>query len=559
MSKKVRRNNRSVRKTRKSRHTRRRKRVKKQYGGVDSEEANSPPPSDKLNPSLVPNPLPVFSGTGEDFLKKAEEAEAADVASAPNPTTINISDLLKISPGQPTLSLAATPFTTPLPPAASVPAAATAPPTAPAASAPPPYQLPVVPGTSRPEKPLPIAYTRHEDGDLYRTPSNKIRSMYPVIGGYLERPTKLPVTDEIKGKEVKLIDAHGTIITDNWFLIPEGVKIITFSTMGTCVSGPLDKSHLEPILELYLSGGSLFKDDDEKEKEKTKEFYETVTSFHNREIEGGGNYKYDYKLHKENTIFPETKIFFDGPGSGCGKNDVDVNCAIVSFNKLTCRSLTDTEKLKDEIVHFIPNSINQDVKLSKLIKELGKGTYILFTCRSYDKSMFTDKKPFTERFLRDIESGRHMNDHGKIKEKEHNVITFKITVNEDAAKKESIEKFFFLVLGENNMAKIRNQPLVIVKLFRDIYLDVNPDDDITPFVSLTCLIRKYKDLYTNTDDIMLLNKTLFSLLKEGEGLILDEIGDEMLDTTEIDWPQTDEKVPAFARHLLWGYLKLKDT
>ena len=40
--------------------------------------------------------------------------------------------------------------------------------------------------------------------------------------------------------------------------------------MGTCVSGPLDKSHLEPILELYLSGGSLFKDDDEKEKEKTK-------------------------------------------------------------------------------------------------------------------------------------------------------------------------------------------------------------------------------------------------------------------------------------------------
>ena len=57
------------------------------------------------------------------------EAEAADVASAPNPTTINISDLLKISPGQPTLSLAATPFTTPLPPAAYVPAAvATAPP-----------------------------------------------------------------------------------------------------------------------------------------------------------------------------------------------------------------------------------------------------------------------------------------------------------------------------------------------------------------------------------------------------------------------------------------------
>ena len=54
------RNNRSFRKTIKDRRTRRTKRVKKQYGGVDSEEANNPPQSDKLNPSLVPNPLPVF-------------------------------------------------------------------------------------------------------------------------------------------------------------------------------------------------------------------------------------------------------------------------------------------------------------------------------------------------------------------------------------------------------------------------------------------------------------------------------------------------------------------
>ena len=262
---------------------------------------------------------------------------------------------------------------------------------------------------------------------------------------------------------------------------------------------------------------------------------------------------------KENTIFPETKISFDGPGSGCGKNDVDVNCAVITFNKLTCRGLTDAERLKHEIVHFIPDSVNQDVKLSKLIKELGKGTYLLFTCRSYDNPMITDKTPFTEKFFRDIESGRHMNAFGEIKQKDHDVITFKITVNEDAAKKQSIEKFMFLVLGENDIGKIRSEPLLLPKLFRDIYADVDPNIDITGMESLKVMIKKYKDLYDNPNDIRMLNQTIFSLLEYGKGLILDEIGDEMLDTTEFEWPPTNEKIPQFAKHLFWGYLSLKDT
>ena len=41
----------------------------------------------------------------------------------------------------------------------------------------------------------------------------------------------------------------------------------------------------------------------------------------------------------------------------------------------------------------------------------------------------------------------------------------------------------------------------------------------------------------------MLNKTIFSLLEDGKGLILDEIGDEMLDTTEFEWPPTNEKIP----------------
>ena len=96
----------------------------------------------------------------------------------------------------------------------------------------------------------------------------------------------------------------------------------------------------------------------------------------------------------------QNQDFFDGPGSGCGKNDVDVNCAVITFNKLTCRALTDAERLKHEIVHFIPDSVNQDVKLSKLIKELGKGTYLLFTYVVFLIWLITDKTPFTDKFFR---------------------------------------------------------------------------------------------------------------------------------------------------------------
>ena len=90
-----------------------------------------------------------------------------------------------------------------------------------------------------------------------------------------------------------------------------------------------------------------------------------------------------------------------------------------------------------------------------------------------------------------------MNTFGEIKQKDHDVITFKITVNEDAAKKQSIEKFMFLVLGENDIGKIRSEPLPTPKLFRDIYADVDPNIDITGMESLKVMIKKYKDLYDN--------------------------------------------------------------
>ena len=83
--------------------------------------------------------------------------------------------------------------------------------------------------------------------------------------------------------------------------------------------GETDKSHLEGILELYLSGGSLFKDDDEKEKEKTVEMDEILRDLSDRGKYIGlddfeDTFNYEYKLHKENTIFPETTIYFDGEG-----------------------------------------------------------------------------------------------------------------------------------------------------------------------------------------------------------------------------------------------------
>ena len=88
----------------------------------------------------------------------------------------------------------------------------------PAAGAPPPIPVTSSSWNFKTVKPLPIAYTRHRDGEFYRTPSKGIRTMYPVMGSYLDRPTKIPVTGEIKSKDVKLIDAHGTILTGNLYL-----------------------------------------------------------------------------------------------------------------------------------------------------------------------------------------------------------------------------------------------------------------------------------------------------------------------------------------------------
>jgi hypothetical protein len=420
--------------------------------------------------------------------------------------------------------------------------------------APPPSYVP---------DPLPIRYSR--EGTMFRTASNKLRNMRPIISNYLERPVKIPVTTAIKNKQVKVISAHGSIKKDTWLLIPEGVKIITFGAMGCSVRGETDKSHLESILELYLSGGSLFKEDDEREKEKTVEMDEILAGFSDRgkyidKDEYNDAFNYEYKLHKENTIFPETTITFDG--DGCSERYPDINCAIITFNKLTCRALTDVERVKEEIIHFIPDSVKTTIKLSDLIKKLGKGLYILFTCRVFDM-VETVETLFKDRFYSHLDIGRHKLGR-KIIESPHNVLTFNVTINENQGKKDTIERFIDMALYGKNP----DDPHERITLFKELYDDYDGDSEIDEINSLNIIMKKYKEIFLNLNnqdvnendidinEVVMLNKTIFSLLEVGQGLKLVD-GKECLDRRSVNLPLG--MVPQYVKFLILKIALLKDT
>ena len=385
--------------------------------------------------------------------------------------------------------------------------------------------------------------------------------MRPIISNYLERPVKLPVRSDIKNKQVKIISAHGAIKKDSWLLIPEGVKIITFGAMGCPVRGETDKSHLEGILELYLSGGSLFKDDDEKEKEKTVEMDEILRDLSDRGKYIGlddfeDTFNYEYKLHKENTIFPETTIYFDG--EGCSENYPDINCGIITFNKLTCRALTDVERVKEELIHFIPENVKTTIKLSELIQQLGKGIYILFTCRVFDM-VETVESIFKNRFYTQLDIGRHKLGRELI-EVPHNVLTFNITINENQGKKDTMQRFINMALYD----KDSEDPHERMTLFKELYDDYDGDTEIDETTSLNIIMKKYKELFTNyqgeddidVNEVVMLNKTIFSLLEVGQGLKLVD-GEECLDRDIVELPLG--MFPKYAKFLVIKFIVLKPT
>ena len=403
-------------------------------------------------------------------------------------------------------------------------------------SAPPPSYL-----SSSFVQPLKLPMSYDIIDGYYSTPFNRISNKPPIMSNFLERPKKITITDDIKNKEVKIIGAHGRIKKDNWFLIPEGVKIITFSSMGCSVSGEADKSHLEPILELYLSGGSLFKDNDENDKEKTNEMDEILEDFSRRGefLKTGDMYNYGYKLHKENSIFPETIIYLDGHGCDVKKPE-DVNCGIITFNKLTCRSLSIPKILEDEIIHFIPDNVSQHIKLSELIEDLGKGVYILFTCRVFD---IVENLPFKDKFYRKLDSGRHVYNKS-LNPAKHEVLTFNISINEKLEAKLCIEKFIKLVGGG-----VR-KPMDILNFFETIYSGV--EDEIDENVSLNLLNEKYSRFYSDINDIFMLNKAIFTFLDVDRGLKL------LNEKVYIDKTISEKnKRPAYVNSLLQAYVLSK--
>lgn len=510
------RNTRRNRKTRSFRKTRNTRMKRKQYGGVNSEE--------EFSALGLGNIVPEDS---QEYLRRVRSSSPPeDIPNSPiivDPSNVVILDEFQGSD----------------PPSNVLP------------SAPPPYVHPT----------LPIHYKR--EGNLFRTPSNKLRNMPPIMSNYLDRPVRMPITSSIKNKQVKMISAHGDIKKDKWLLIPSGVKIITFSAMGCGVRGETDKSHLESILELYLSGGSLFKDDDEREKEKTVEMDEILKGLSDRgENIGVDAFNYEYKLHKENTIFPETTIYFDG--EGCSENYPDINCGIITFNKLTCRGLTDVERVKEELIHFIPDNVKKTIKLSDLIKQLGKGIYILFTCRVFNM-VETIETIFKDRFYSSLDTVRHKIGRELI-EVPHNVLTFNIIINENQEKKNIIQRFIDMAL----YGKDSENPYERITLFKELYDDYDGDDEIDETLSLNIVMKKYKEIFLSVyskyqdvnendidvNEIVMLNKTIFSLLEVGNGLKLVD-GKECLDRRISKLPFGD--FPDYAKNLLLKFVLLKDT
>lgn len=517
---------------------------RKQYGGVNSEEEFSALGLGNIVPQMSQESLRRVrsSSPPEDNPKSPVIVDPRDVV------ILNEQDNLLAS-ATPSSLLARTPPSTLL---------ERAPPSSLLASAPPSTLLERTPPPYVPEQ-LPVRYSR--EGSMFRTASNKLRSMRPIISNYLERPVKLPITSAIKNKQVKIISAHGSIKKDTWLLIPEGVKIITFGAMGCSVRGETDKSHLESILELYLSGGSLFKEDDEREKEKTVEMDEILTGFSDRgkyidKDEFNDAFNYEYKLHKENTIFPETTITFDG--EGCSENYPDINCAIITFNKLTCRALTDVERVKEELIHFIPASVETTIKLSDLIKQLGKGIYILFTCRVFDM-VETVETMFKDRFYSQLDTGRHKLGRELI-DVPHNVLTFNITINENQGKKDTMQRFIDMALYD----KDSGNPGERLTLFKELYDDYDEDTEIDETNSLNIIMKKYKEIFSNSpyegdidiNEVVMLNKTIFSLLEVGQGLKLVD-GKECLDRRSVNLPLG--KFPQYVKFLILKIALLKPT
>lgn len=188
-------------------------------------------------------------------------------------------------------------------------------------------------------------------------------------------------------KSVKVIAAHGSLMPNRFFKIPSGVKIITLSSTNVCINAPPDISDVEPIMKYYIDGNTIFQRDDSI-KELEPEMNVVIDSYKRmgeRNFNSINMYNFQYGLHLPGELFNETKIQLRG--DGCDRSDPrGFNCAIICLQKGT-KNYNDYYhfKVKDEELPGVAGTgENTMEKLSNIIEKMGKGTYVLFTCRYFE-------------------------------------------------------------------------------------------------------------------------------------------------------------------------------
>jgi hypothetical protein len=213
-------------------------------------------------------------------------------------------------------------------------------------------------------------------------------------------------TSKCKGdadKSLKIIAAHGSLIPYRFFKIPEGVKIITLSPTNVCINAPPDINDVEPIMKHYIDGNTIFQNDDNTKKLEPS--MDTVMNYYRklgeRVYDSENIYNFQYGLHLPGELFNETKVQLSG--EGCEKRDSGgFNCSIICLQKGS-RKYSNFHHFKVEgkdLPGVMGNGVNTTIRLSSIIERMGRGTYVLFTCRYFEgddeaaelTKMFSDER-----------------------------------------------------------------------------------------------------------------------------------------------------------------------
>lgn len=179
--------------------------------------------------------------------------------------------------------------------------------------------------------------------------------------------------------DIKVVNIHGRS-SEDLYKLPSGVKIITINNVGDVC--PLYYKVKETISRFYLSGNTIFEDNDE-----TKTLTDAGRSL-TYELSRIGDFKINFTLHKPNDVMNNI-CFSNFTGSGCGgreKNQCSIDCINLKTKDIK-------ENCTYEIVNPTPCGITEDniVKVHSTSKpELNGKLGIISSILESNLKKFTD-------------------------------------------------------------------------------------------------------------------------------------------------------------------------